>query len=71
MVPVKNLAKQVVVTHECWPIKYGYDDGSGLIVCGEPKFNVPDYFVVVEQSFFEKWESIIKSSSLATKEKGR
>ena len=49
LVPVKNLAGQVVVTHELWPIKWGYDDGSGLIECGEPKFNVPDYFVILEQ----------------------
>ena len=48
LVPVKNLAKQIVVTHEAWPIRWGYDNGSGLIECGEPKFNVPDYFVVVE-----------------------
>ena len=47
LVPVKNLAGQVVVTHECWPIKYGYDEASGLIECGEPKFNVPDYFAIL------------------------
>ena len=58
LVPVLNVAQQVVITHSAHPNIWGYYDGTELSECGEPKYTVPKYTALLTATALSAHEGV-------------